>query len=55
MKTILRVTRLVASVDFYFCMPLSNVRYELMNKIFEHQTTIYIRMQNIAPPNERLF
>jgi uncharacterized damage-inducible protein DinB len=36
-------------------------RYALMNKIFEHQThhrgqtTIYIRMQNIAPPNERLF
>jgi len=32
-----------------------------MNKIFEHQThhrgqtTIYIRLQNITPPNERLF
>ena len=36
-------------------------RYALMNKIFEHQThhrgqtTVYIRMQNIAPPNERFF
>jgi uncharacterized damage-inducible protein DinB len=36
-------------------------RYALVNKLFEHQThhrgqtTIYIRMQNIAPPNERLF
>jgi uncharacterized damage-inducible protein DinB len=36
-------------------------RLALMNKIFEHQThhrgqtTIYIRMQNITPPNERLF
>jgi len=36
-------------------------RLALMNKTFEHQThhrgqtTIYIRMQNITPPNERLF
>ena len=36
-------------------------RYALMNKTFEHQThhrgqtTIYIRLQNIKPPQERLF
>ena len=36
-------------------------RFALMNKAFEHQThhrgqtTIYIRMQGIKPPNERLF
>jgi uncharacterized damage-inducible protein DinB len=36
-------------------------RFAVMNKIFEHQThhrgqtTIYIRMQDIRPPNERLF
>ena len=36
-------------------------RFALMNKIFEHQThhrgqtTIYIRLQGIKPPEERLF
>ena len=36
-------------------------RFALMNKTFEHQThhrgqtTIYIRLQGIKPPNERLF
>ena len=36
-------------------------RFALMNKTFEHQshhrgqTTIYIRLQNIRPPQERLF
>jgi DinB family len=36
-------------------------RFALMNKTFEHQThhrgqtTIYIRLQGITPPNERLF
>lgn len=36
-------------------------RYALMNKTFEHQdhhrgqTTIYIRLNNIKPPQERLF
>jgi uncharacterized damage-inducible protein DinB len=36
-------------------------RFALLNKIFEHQThhvaqtTVYIRMQNIRPPNERFF
>ena len=36
-------------------------RFALMNKAFEHQThhrgqtTIYIRLQGIKPPNERLF
>jgi len=36
-------------------------RFALMNKAFEHQThhrgqtTIYIRLQGIRPPNERLF
>lgn len=36
-------------------------RFALMNKTFEHQshhrgqTTIYIRLQGIRPPNERLF
>ena len=36
-------------------------RYALINKTFEHQThhrgqtTIYIRLQNIKPPQERLF
>jgi uncharacterized damage-inducible protein DinB len=36
-------------------------RFALMNKIFEHQThhrgqtTIYIRLQGIKPPDERLF
>ena len=36
-------------------------RVALLNKIFEHQThhvaqtTVYIRMQNIRPPNERFF
>ena len=36
-------------------------RFALMNKTFEHQshhrgqTTIYIRLQGIRPPQERLF
>jgi uncharacterized damage-inducible protein DinB len=36
-------------------------RFALMNKVFEHQThhrgqtTIYIRLQGIVPPQERLF
>ena len=36
-------------------------KFALMNKAFEHQshhrgqTTIYIRLQGIKPPNERLF
>ena len=39
----------------------SATRFALMNKVFEHQThhrgqtTIYIRMLGIRPPNERLF
>jgi len=42
-------------------MGFEATRFALLNKIFEHQThhrgqtTIYIRMQNIRPPNERLF
>jgi Uncharacterized protein conserved in bacteria len=39
----------------------NETRFALMNKAFEHQThhrgqtTIYIRLQGIKPPNERLF
>ncbi|HEV8284317.1 MAG TPA: DinB family protein [Chitinophagaceae bacterium] len=44
-----------------FGAEVSATRFALMNKAFEHQehhraqTTVYIRMQGIRPPNERLF
>ena len=42
-------------------MKFEETRFALMNKAFEHQThhrgqtTIYIRLQGIRPPEERLF
>ncbi|MEP7277675.1 MAG: DinB family protein [Bacteroidota bacterium] len=42
-------------------MRYEETKFALMNKAFEHQThhrgqtTIYIRLQGIRPPNERLF